>query len=481
MKNNIYILGFLVLLISSCKKDFKEINTNPNAPTNVRPELLLRQIIYNYGEEMAYEGFVAGNLLAQHFTMVDFNLFDRHDLNSPQLGGNPWSVLYKNLRDNSILLNQAQENSVYAVYEGPARILKAYISATLTDIYGDVPYSEAAKGTTGTVSPVYDSQELIYTGEDGILDNLDKGILVLQNYNSGLGLEGDLLFNGNLTAWISFARSLKLKYLIRISNKVNVSQELQNLYNTGDYIANNSKNASFDFSNDRPNSFRMQQLRDGDFNLFILSETMETVLNNWNDPRIKVLFQAIGSDSTGSQYKGFLNGPDAAQTSISVADYSLTGTIFRTHTGDLDANFLTAWETHFLWAEAAERGLIAANAQMHYEKGVELAFEYWHTALPSDYLSTGNAAYGSNGQNKLEQIITQKWVANSINGYEGWIEYKRTGFPKLKTLAASLNNDLIPLRMPYPTDEAALNSTNYNIATSSNNNSINAAVWWDVD
>jgi hypothetical protein len=69
-----------------------------------------------------------------------------------------------------------------------------------------------------------------------------------------------------------------------------------------------------------------------------------------------------------------------------------------------------------------------------------------------------------------------------INGYEGWIEYRRTGFPVLKTLSASLNNDLIPVRMPYPAEEEALNSVNYELAAANTDgNSINVNVWWDIN
>lgn len=481
MNKLIHISIFAIcLLFTGCDDDFETINTNPNAPNEVQPGLLLRQVIYDYGEEMSYEGFVAGNLLSQHFTMVDFNLFDRHDLASPQLGGNPWPAIYQNLLDNEIMLQQARSNPSHAVYEGPALILKAYMAAALTDIYGDVPYFEALKGEAGNVTPAYDSQESIYTAENGILDNLDKGILAIQNYSGNQPLEGDLLFEGDLNAWITFANSLKIKYLIRISERVSVAAEIQNIYNAGNFMKTNAENAAFDFTNGRPNSFRMQQLRDGDFNLYILSETMDEILKDLDDPRLRVLFRPIGSDNTGTQYKGFLNGPDASQTSISINDFSLPGTIFRDHTGDLDANFMTAWETHFLLAEAATTGLIFANAKMHYELGIQLAFEYWQTTMPADYLNNA-AAFGANGADEVEQIITQKWIANTINGYEGWIEYRRTGFPQLKTIAASLNNDLIPVRMPYPADEAALNATNFEAATSSNDNSVNAAVWWDVN
>ena len=99
-------------------------------------------------------------------------------------------------------------------------------------------------------------------------------------------------------------------------------------------------------------------------------------------------------------------------------------------------------------AEAAERGLITSDAKSLYEKGVLQAFEYWGTELPSNYLTTGNAAYQLNGADPIEQIITQKWLGNILNGYEGWIDYRRTGFPEFKIISASLNDNLIPARMP---------------------------------
>lgn len=476
-----YILLFacLGIAISSCTNDFEEINTNPNAPVSVQPSLLLRQVIYNYGEEMSYEGFVAGGLLSQHMTALDFNLFDRHALKSPQLGGNPWPIFYTNLRDNQIIIDQAQETPAFAVYEGPALIFKAYMTAGLTDIFGDVPYSEAFRGLDGIVEPKYDFQEDIYLQPGGILDNLDQGIAAIENYNGSIALEGDVLFNGDLTAWVRFANSLKIKALMRISEKENVNARLQTLFDDQNYIASNDQNAVFNFSDSEPNNFRMARLRAGDFNNFVMSETMEEVLEDLNDARINVLFRPRGNNSNGDDFEGLLNGIDASSTSVTLADYSLAGTIFRENTGMLDANYMTAWETNFLLAEAAEKGLITAPAQTLYETGVAQAHEYWNTELPANYLTT-DAAYGANGNDPIEQIITQKWIASVINGYEGWIEYRRTGFPELKTISASFNNDLIPVRMPYPAEEASLNADNYNVAASAtNDNDINVPVWWD--
>ncbi|MEM8891768.1 MAG: SusD/RagB family nutrient-binding outer membrane lipoprotein [Bacteroidota bacterium] len=475
----IYI-SLIAILISSCTDQFEEINTNPNAPIDVESSLLLRHVLFDYAEQMSYEGFVAGNLLGQYFTAIDFNLFDRHSLTETQFGGNPWPILYTNLRDNEIILEKSRSDATAEVYEGPALILKAYMTAALTDMYGNVPYAEALNGKEGTITPVYDNQEDIYLGENGILDNLDKAIAAISNYQGSIALDGDILFDGDLNAWLRFANSLKLKYLMRSSEQRDSRAMVQAIYDEGNFIRENGQNATFDFTNTEPNNFRLATARIGDFNLFIMSETMEEILKDLNDPRMSVFFRPTSNNP--NEFNGLLNGPDASQTSISVADFSLSGTIFRERTGDLDANYMTAWETHFLLAEAAERGWINADAQTLYEEGVRLAFEYWQTEIPADYLTAGNAAYGQNGANPIEQIITQKWLANIVNGYEGWIEYRRTGFPQLKTISASLNNDLIPVRLPYPTDEAALNTANYNVAASATDgNSVNSAVWWDVD
>lgn len=479
MKNIGIIALALLVTVSSCKKDFEELNTNPNSPTMVEPSLVLRQVLYNVGDEMSYEGFVAGNLLGQYYTMVDFNLFDRHSLLETQYGGNPWPLLYKSMRDNNVVLEQAQTNSVHAVYEGPALILKSYLAGMLTDIYGDVPYSEALQVKEGNITPKYDKQEDIYKTTGGIIDNLDKGIAAINSYTGAHQLNGDILYNGNLQNWIKFANSLKIKYLMRMSDVESVGSDLQAIVTSGLYLQNNSENATFDFTDGQPNNFRMAKLRDGDFNLFVMSETAEEILKKYNDPRISNFYRPTGNDTTGMVYKGLLNGQDASSTSITVADYSLAGEIFRENTARLDANFMTAWETELLLAEAAQKGLISSTAKTHYDNGVTLAFEYWGVTMPSTYLTTDSSAYGNFGANTLEQIINQKWIANTINGYESWIEYRRTGFPQLKQVAASLNSNQFPVKMPYPTDEATLNNVNYNAATGGSN-SVNTKVWWDI-
>ncbi len=473
----IYLLLFSALV--SCTKDFEKINTNPTSPTEVEPSLLLRQVIYNYGDEMSYEGFVAGNLLGQYFTAVDFNLFDRHSLTEPQFGGNPWPVIYKNLRDNEILLQKSLSSDAASVYEGPARIMKAYMTAALTDIYGDVPYSEALLGQSGVVTPSYDRQEDIYVGEGGILAQLDLGINAIDNYSGAIGLEGDLFYQGDLSKWVKLANSLKLKYLMRISSVLDVKQQISELYTEGNFITDGDDDAVFQFSSGQPNNFRMANLRDGDFNLFVMSKTAQFEFQDVNDPREQLFYRPRSFDNL--TFNGLRNGPDASETSITISNYSLSGEIFRENTGLLKCNFMTSWETSFLLAEAALRGYIQADVKSFYENGIRQSFDYWDVALPSDYLESDGVDFTIGSGLGLGRIITQKWLSNIINGYESWIEYRRTGHPQLLPVLASLNNDLIPVRMPYPTDEAALNAVNFDDATAENQNSINSRVWWDIN
>ncbi len=478
MQYRIYILFAFLLSVVSCTEDFSEINTNPNAPVDIQPEFLLRQVLFDYGEQMSFEGFVAGNLLGQHFAMVDFNLFDRHSLLEPQFGGNPWNLIYTNLRDNEIIIQKSRESEAFAVYEGPALIMKAYMASAATDIFGDVPFSQAVSGKDGIIAPSYDNQEEIYNGSEGLLALLDEAIESIEGYQGAATLQGDILFNGDLDAWLRFANSLRIKLLMRISDVVNTSAELEQLFLEGNYILIADQNATYDFTNDQPNNFRLSAARVGDFNLFVMSETIQEILEEYQDPRIGTFFRPTANDP--NQFAGLINGIDASQTSISVGDFSFAGTVFRENTGMLDANYLTSFETLFLLAEAAQKGYISGDAKALYDNAVRQAFAYWQTEMPADYLTSGPAAFGNDDE--LKQIITQKWLANITNGYEGWIEFRRTGFPDLQPISASLNNGLLPVRMPYPISEAALNGANFQEAASlTDDNSPNQRVWWDVD
>jgi len=238
----------------------------------------------------------------------------------------------------------------------------------------------------------------------------------------------------------------------------------------------NEQNATFNFTPGQPNNYPLSTARIGIFNVFLMSETAAEIFADLNDPRVSRLYRPAAG--TGD-FTGIINGIDAA-SAIVPDNFARPGTIFREDGGEFQFNYGTAWEQFFLMAEAAERGLINADPKVPYDLGVTLAFEYWGVEMPADYLISGPAAY--NEDRGLEQIMTQKWIANIGNAYEAWADWRRTGFPALKPVQASLNGGLYPVRMPYPSDEQALNFENYQAAAAAtDDNSINVPVWWDVD
>jgi len=450
-----YLTHFTLLALLSafvftgCTKDFTELNTNPNAPVDVQPELLLRQVIFDYADGMSYEGFTGGANLGQYFSAdPGFNAFDRGNLLAPQFGGNPWPLLYTNLRDIQIVLDKSRSDASLAVYEGPALVLKSLIAANLTDIFGDVPYTEAAQGSSGIVNPSYSLQEDIYTGENGILANLKLAVEVMDDYSGAAQLRGDELYGGDLDGWIRFANSLRMRYLVRASAQHGPAAiEFNDIFFTdGRFIDEGSEDAVYQF-NTAPNDFRMARARAGDFTNYLMSSTIDTLLDAFNDPRQALWFR----ENVLGDFSGERNGlPEGTL----VANPTVPGLIWREK-----ANFMTSWETHFVLAEAANVGLIFSNPKTLYETGVSQAFDYWNTEMPADYLTRPEVAYED-----LTEVATQRWLASIGNGYEGWIEWRRTGFPEFLAPLSSLNDGLIPVRFPYPATEQALNEAAFNAA-----------------
>jgi len=130
--------------------------------------------------------------------------------------------------------------------------------------------------------------------------------------------------------------------------------------------------------------------------------------------------------------------------------------------GLIKARLITYAEQEFILAEAAVKGFIGGTAQTYYNNGVTGAFaEIGITdATGPNYLGhTGVVFDNSTTAASLQQIITQKWLVNINNGFEGWIEFRRTGYLALQAGGSiNLNNGAIPTRFLYPTDEVTINA-----------------------
>lgn len=475
MNYKIYILLLACLSFGSCSKEFEKINTNPNAPEQVDAQFLLSNILWNAANNNAVDAWNAGNFLAQLTAKHNFNEIDRYDIRT---NTELWNKTYLLLNDVKSLETLAENGN--QTYKGVALVMRAFLFATLTDLWGDVPYSEAIKGTSdNNFSPKYDTQEEIYTGNEGILQTLRDAVTILDGSRNNLPIKGDLIYNGNVDQWIRFANSLRVRYLLRVSNKINVASEMQTIVSSNLLMQSNMDNSLVPYLATAPSQWFVHTIREGDYSGVRMSSMIDSVLTNLNDPRLQVWFKPT-SASVGMGmpvYKSIPNGLGPASIGqYDLADVSTLGAIFRDQPAGVNAVLMLYSELQFALAEAAQRGLIGGSAQMYYENGIQASFDYYNTTMPSNYLVQSEVAWDGS----LSKIITQKWLASMLVGYEGWFNYRRTGFPVLKQAVDNVNNDMVPVRYRYPDTEKAVNPNNYNAAVSRiGGDTYNIKVWWD--
>ncbi len=474
---NIALLSFLVLVISgiSCTKDFDAINKNPNAPENVAPQFLLSNILWEAADGNTQQGWLAGNMLAQHTSNIEFQPVDRYDMGSNSAY---WSRLYRLVNDIKSMNEAGGSNEAY---KAVGQIMKAWIGSQLTDLWGPVPFKQAIKGESeGDFTPVYDSQQDIYTSAGGILFLLKTAAATLESTKATI--QGDIMFSGDFDKWIRFANSLQLRYLLRISGKQNVSKDLQALVDGGNLMTGNTDNGVVPYLTSSPNQWFIYNERIGRYTDLRMSTTIDSVLEAYSDPRIEVLFKPTNnSQNAGTPiYDGIPNGLSRnSQNAYDLGDVSLLGSIFRDVPNGVDAQFMLYGELQFALAEAASRGLISGSAQNYYEEGIRAMFDYYNTTMPANYLNQAEVAL--NGTDDLNKILTQKWLALINNGHEAWLNVRRTDLPKLKVGTDNLNGNVYPVRYRYPESEQAANAINYGQAVGmlDNGDTYNSKGWWE--
>lgn len=465
----------LLFAMGSCSEQFETINTNPNAPEAVNPQFLLSNILWNAANNNAVDAWNAGNFLAQLTARTEFNEIDRYDIRT---NTELWNKTYLLLNDIKSLEKLAANDN--PKYLGIAWIMKAFLASTLTDLWGDVPYSAAIQGASeGNFTPSYDTQEDIYMAEGGILDLLRKAVGQLQNASNAGPIQGDIMYGGNVDQWIRLANSLRVRYLLRISGRVNVSAELQDLVNGGQLLRNNADNGLVPYLPTAPNQWFVHTIREGDYANVRMSNTIDAILTAYDDPRVAIWFKpTVASQGTGTLvYEGLPNGIGPGRIGqYNMAEHSTLGAIFRDQPAGVNAVLMLYSELQFALAEAAQRGLVTGSAQQYYEEGIRASFEYFNTFFPPTYLTQSGVAYTGD----LEQIITQKWLASMLVGYEGWFNYRRTGFPVLTPAIDNTNNNQIPVRYRYPDNEKAVNPSNYEAAsTRIGGDTYDSKGWWE--
>ncbi len=496
MRNNIkYIALSLFVLMVSCTENFEELDRPKTTSNTIAPDpLFTRALVSGSGLSVAvwqWQHQIAGSVYAQHFANIQTGPNFTSDNYEPR----PWDLVWEWYYSRSsfapmhytyrvIELAREIENPIK---ESIARIWNVYLVQQLTDMYGDIPVTEAFTD----VKPAFDAQSDIYMY---MLEELENSIEKIKEVRT-IGYENygdaDVIYQGNLDNWIAFANSMILRIGLRASNTAAFDQPLQGYeHSIKDYIENIDPSETIGshqqtvqiipdatgptYHVNNPLSFVQgwQEVR--------LSKTLVDMLEGFDDPRLMV----FGNENENGEYVGLANGQDHSDLS---AEYSTFYQPEFSNIGDFFAEdatphyVFTYAESCFLKAEAAQMGLIAGSAQEYYEEGITASMVQLGITDPQlveDYL-TGDAAF--NAADALEQIYTQRWIALFPNGHEAWSLVRRTGVPEMMQPVSTFpGNDEMPRRKMYPESEKQFNEENYQIAVNRmGGDSQYTRMWWD--
>lgn len=514
MRKYLVISALIALTLLSCTDRFEKLNTNPNQVT---------------AEQMEAKNYRTGTkVLALQSLVVPLEEHQYQFIES--LSGGPfggyvgstvdtWQTRFETFNPSTDWRKATFSDIItelYAPYRGIigssedevarafASLFRVAVMQRLTDNYGPIPYSDILK--TEKITVKYDSQETVYKE---LFDELDGAIEAFSD-NLTLPASGwsnyDRVYSGNISQWLKYANSLKLRMAMRISyvNPELARSKAQEAITSG-VILQNEDNAFL-----KPSENRMPLIYNS-WNDHRVGADILCFMTGYNDPRLEKMF--LKSTGDNPQYVGIRIGSTVAKKSEAIEAYS---------------NLIVSSDSPILWMNAAEVSFLLAEyhlrlspdlakAKAYYENGVRLSFAEKGASGVEAYLGDGTStpvqyidplgkysatsktseckiAWDEKGdeETNLEQIITQKWIAIFPLGNEAWAEYRRTGYPKLLPSPQNLGPDNVDLshharRLTYPVEEYTGNGANLADAISQldsessegNGDSFCTRVWWD--
>ncbi|MBO0938931.1 SusD/RagB family nutrient-binding outer membrane lipoprotein [Fibrella sp. HMF5335] len=465
------LLAVLLMAQAGCKQEFLDINNNPNQVTAATPELVLPDALANTGAYMT-TSFYFLNLWMGYWNWsgnYSINLSDKNYQFTNSFNQGIWTNGYINLKNYNYIDQQGAALN-QPLLQGMGKIMKAYHFQILVDTYGDIPYTQALQGT-GAITPSYDKAQDIY---DDLIKQIDAGLALLAK-GSGTRNPGtnDIMFGGDIAKWQRFANTLKLRILLRQTEKADRAAYLQTQFaaikasgygflgagenaqvNPGYTNSQNQQNplyGAFYAVNGSPTTTNNQYKA----NAYALS-----VLKQTKDPRIAAYYRPVGG--TGTNFNGTNFGTVDVQVNSLVSDIGpgvLTGV-------DKPAVILSSHESLFMQAEAAQRGYITGTPKALYQAAVTESFvnSGRSAAEATTYLAQAGVANVDfdASTNKIATIITQKWISeNGLAPFEAWSDYRRLGLPADLPISQEPSTSVrqIPVRLFYPQTEYSTNAT----------------------
>ncbi len=473
-----FFVGMLIFF-TSCTKDFDKMNVSPNLATVVpatnvlgSAELSSMRTLFGTRLDCYYAGAYSGYIGAADYEY-------RVDINNDM-----WRSMYINMTyaDDAMRLAKNESNdNLYAA----ALTFKAYNAQKTTDMWGDIPYTEAFQLGKGVLYPKYDKQEDVY---NAILTELKTAANLFNLAGKPIGA-GDFFLKGDIAKWMKFCNSLRLRVAIRMSSADATKAGAAIKEVLGDPIKYpimkvNTDNAYWYFPGTAPDQeiwFQSMGTVNGAPKTtgWRFQQPIIDALQNNSDPRLPI----YADKNSWGKYSGHRFGPNEKSD-------TMNNNFNRSNFGDRFMNdpkgfvpYMNCAEIYFCLAEAYQRGLATGDARAAYETGITRSCEESGKVTAgaiTTFLAQPEVAWGSGATTNLQKIALQKWICLFKQSVEGWSEARRTDVPLLTniTINYASTHNRPPFRMAYADEEKTLN-TSFPTNVVEKDIFYGTQVWWD--
>jgi hypothetical protein len=485
----ITVLSVIVVSVSSCsKKNFDVNSPNPNQPSVVTPDLILSAALTStanlvLGGDANFLNFWMGYWAPygeQSPAVLSYNLTsDTYSAN--------WDDAYVTLENYKIIVDNSRvpENAYFLAI---AKIMEVFHYQRLVDLYNNIPYREALRSSNPF--PKFDSASTVY--KDLVLQ-LDSAVLIINGANVSTvndPASSDILFQGDMSKWIKFDHTLKLKILMR-QTQVNggpayITNSLAGLTADDFLIAGEDAGINPGYTNStsaqqsplwRNVGYNPDGSPASGYSYIRANSYAVNFYLATNDPRVGQ-FYAVNADGI---YKGRAFGSsDVGQGGNNTSGFGL-GVL---NSPSAPAVMVPAFESLFLQAEAAQRGYIPGDPVALFQAAVTESFRILNVP---DYVNAAQTYYSQASDkvnitvspDKIYTIITQKWAAmNAYDPLESYSDWRRLDIPPdlPVSIYPGTTASRIPYRLLYPSSEYHYNAAN--VGAEGNINQFTSTIFW---
>jgi hypothetical protein len=325
----------------------------------------------------------------------------------------------------------------------------------VTDVWGDIPYSEALRGDEQLLNPKFDTQQSIYADLQRRIDALLAMDLSNASYPT-TEAKYDMIYGGDMDKWYAFANSLKLKLALRLSEagSYNNAAVLSFIESGVDLLTASAKIPASTW-NDAQEGKRhpMREFELGSASYFGSNvkgcKSFVDYLSTNSDPRLSKLFSGtkapffgdfdskLDSDGNGTTDDKETYATSSFQASAAPAIY-------------MDLMLMSDWEVNFYIAEVYARANNFAKAKEYYDAGVTASLAQQGISATAIIAPSGYAEFTAAAtEDAIKQIAMQKWVANcNYQHIESFLERNRTKYPPVNDMDIEANRSTAWVNFP---------------------------------